>query len=310
MGGGMTRERIGFIGLGLMGTGMALNLQAKGWPLTVWSRSAGPGRARLVAAGAALADSPAALAAASDIVILCVTGSAQVAQIVTGPQGLAVAGGPRVIVDCSTSDPSQTLRLAAELAPAGIALVDAPLGRTPHEAEAGTLDVMLGAPDDLVQRLDPVLRAIAGRVVHTGGVGTGHTMKLLNNFLSMGYAAIYAEALMLGRRAGLSPQVFDAVIRDGRMDCAFYRTFMRWTLDHDPDAHRFALRNGLKDLSYLLSLADSQGADSPVARAAHGRFDAAVAAGHGERWVPMLADILSGLDPDRSEPDASTVKKG
>ena len=130
--------------------------------------------------------------------------------MINGPDGLASAGKPLMIVDCSTSDPSVDHPAGRGARRKGITLIDAPLCRTPKDAEEGTLDVMVGGTPDVVARARPVIDCFAGRVVHTGPTGSGHTMKLLNNFVSLGYAAIYSEALALGAKAGLTPQVFDA----------------------------------------------------------------------------------------------------
>lgn len=297
----MVKERIGFIGVGLMGHGMAGNIIDKGWPLTVMGHRNREPVEDLKARGAQEAASPKDVAQQSDIVILCVTGSPQVQSIIQGLDGLAAAGKPLLIVDCSTSDPSVTIKLAAELAPAGITLIDAPLGRTPADAQAGTLDVMVGGDPDAVERARPVLDAFAQRVVHTGPTGTGHTMKLLNNFLSMGYAALYSEALALGAKAGLTPQLFDSVIRGGRMDCGFYQTFFKWVLERDPNAHKFALRNGLKDMTYLASFANSVGLANPVGAAVRNSFALAVGTGRGDDYVPMLSDIVAELNGIRRD---------
>ena len=165
-----------------------------------------------------------------------------------------------------------TQRLAATLAPRGITLIDAPLSRTPKDAWEGTLDVMVGGDAAAVARARPVIDCFAGRVVPTGPVGTGHTMKLLNNFLSMGYAALYAEALMIGAKAGLKPAVFDAVVSGGRMDCGFYQTFRRYVIERDPEAHRFTLDNALKDVTYLAGFAQALGAANPVGAAVRNSF--------------------------------------
>jgi 3-hydroxyisobutyrate dehydrogenase-like beta-hydroxyacid dehydrogenase len=250
----------------------------------------------LTARGATEASNPKDVAAASDVVILCVTGSPEVQAIIQGPDGLLAAGKPLLIIDCSTSDPSVTTRLAAELAPMSITLIDAPLGRTPADSRAGTLDVMVGGDVAVVARARPILEAFAARVMHTGATGTGHTMKLLNNFLSMGYAALYAEALTLGAKAGLTPQLFDSVIRGGRMDCGFYQTFFKWVLDRDPNAHKFTLRNGLKDMTYLASFAHSVSFANPVGAAVRNSFALAVGAGRGDDYVPKLADITAELN--------------
>ena len=292
----MVSDRIGFVGLGLMGHGMAKNVVEKGFALSVLAHRNREPVDDLVRRGASEAAHLHDLAARSDIVVICVTGSPQVEAILTGPGGLASAGRPLIVCDCSTSDPSSTVRLAASLAPLGMTLVDAPLSRTPKDAEAGTLDVMAGGDDKSFERLLPVLETFAGRILRTGPTGSGHTMKLLNNFVSLGYAALYSEALTLGAKAGLTPKVFDSVIRDGRMDCGFYRTFFTWVLERDPEAHRFTIGNALKDLTYLSGFANASGTANPLGAAVRNSFALAAGAGRGADFVPMLSDVVADLN--------------
>ncbi len=295
----MVKERIGFIGVGLMGHGMAKNIVDKGWPLTVLGHRKREAIEDLKTRGAQEAETARDLAQRSDIVVLCVTGSPQVEALISGPDGLQAgaasrpSGQPLLVIDCSTSEPAVTTRLAEALAGHNIILIDAPLSRTPKEAWDGQLDVMAGGDAAAVERARPVLEAFAGRIVLTGPVGTGHTMKLLNNFLSMGYAAIYAEALMIGAKAGLKPAVFDGVVSGGRMDCGFYQTFRRYVIERDPNAHRFTLENGLKDVTYLAGLAQALGAANPVGAAVRNVFASAVGAGHGQDYVPSLTDLVA-----------------
>jgi 3-hydroxyisobutyrate dehydrogenase-like beta-hydroxyacid dehydrogenase len=297
-------ERIGFIGLGSMGSGMAANLLAKGWPLTVCAHRRRDTVDRLVAAGAVEAENPRKLAVACDIVILCVTGSRQVEGLIKGEDGLAAAGKPLLVVDCSTSNPSSTIALAAEYADRGLTLIDAPLARTPNEAAEGKLDVMVGGSPEAVARARPVLEAFAARIVPTGPIGSGHTMKLLNNFVSMGYSAIYAEALTLGAKAGLTPQVFNSVISGSRMDCGFYQAFFDFVLNRNQNAQRFAIVNALKDMTYLASFAQAAGVANPIGAAVRNGFATAVATGHGQKFVPALSDIIAGLNGvSLTEPD-------
>jgi 3-hydroxyisobutyrate dehydrogenase-like beta-hydroxyacid dehydrogenase len=134
-------------------------------------------------------------------------------------------------------------------------------------------------------------------------------MKLLNNFLSLGYGAIYAEALTLAQKVGITPQTFDSVITGGRMECGFYRTFMQYVLERDPDAHKFTLSNALKDVRYLESLANAAGVPNPVGGAVKNVYAAAVASGKGEDYVPMLS-LISSLRRARSrsaEPGACAM---
>ena len=292
-----SKERIGFIGVGLMGHGMAKNIVEKGWPLTVMGHRNRKPVEDLLGRGSREAKTAKAVAEASDIVFLCVTGSPQVEAVIRGPEGLAAGLKPgSVIVDCSTSDPVSTATLAAELATQGITLVDAPLGRTPKEAWEGKLDAMVGCTPEMFERLKPVLDSWAGRAIHIGGTGDGHRMKLLNNFLSMGYAALYAEALVLAQKVGITPDRFDSVIRGGRMDCGFYQTFMKYVLERDPAAHRFTLSNALKDMRYLESMADSVAIANPMGNAVKNAFALAASGIGPEKYVPMLSDSVAALN--------------
>ena len=294
----MSKERIGFVGVGLMGHGMAKNIVEKGYGLTVLGHRNRAPVEDLVKRGAKEAKSARELAEASDIVFICVTGSPQVEAIVRGGLKDGLKKGS-IVVDCSTADPVSTMALAGELASVGVTLVDAPLSRTPKEAWEGTLDTMVGAGDDIFARIRPVLDTWAGRVVHIGGTGDGHRMKLLNNFLAMGYAALYSEAVTLAQKVGITPERFDSVIRGGRMDCGFYQTFMRWTLEGDRDAHKFTLANAFKDMRYLESMADAVGMSNPLGNAVKNSYALAVARGGAEDYVPMLATavgVMNGVD--------------
>ena len=182
-------------------------------------------------------------------------------------------------------------------------MADAPLSRTPKEAWEGTLDAMVGASPETFRRIKPILECWAGVIVHLGEVGLGHKMKLINNFIGMGYGALYAEALALARKSGLTPEQVDSVIRPGRMSNGFYETFMKWTLERDENAHKFSISNAHKDMRYLTSLANSVGALNPIQSAVRNSFAAMDAAGEGDRFVPMLADFIAranGLDVEGS----------
>ena len=291
------KPTVGFAGVGFMGHGMAKNILEKGFALSVLGhRNRGPVD-DLVKRGAKEVHSGKELAASSDIVFLCVTGSPQVEALLRGDSGLA-AGSRKgtIIADCSTSDPTSTLALAAELAPKGIHFIDAPLGGTPAQAESGKLSTMIGASPDVFERVKPVCEAWAAKVDHIGKVGDGHKMKLINNFLSLGYGAIYAEALTLAQKTGISPALFDKVLRGSRMDCGFYQTFMQYVLTRDRDAHKFTIANAAKDTRYLASLADAEGIINPIGAAVKNAYAAALAAGKGDDFVPMLSDFVAAAN--------------
>ena len=297
---------IGFIGVGLMGHGMAKNIVSKGYQLTVLGHRNRQPVDHLVSLGAAEVQSVPELAQRCEIVHLCVTGSPQVETLVLGDDGLLAHLRPGgVIIDCSTSNPVSTLALAAQAQARGIKFVDAPLSRTPKEAEAGTLDTMVGSDLATFERIAPVLRCWASNIVHLGPVGLGHKMKLINNFVAMGYAALFAEALAISRKAGLSIEQFHSVLGSGRMRSPFYDTFMQWSLMQDENAHRFTISNAHKDMRYLASMANELGMVSPLQAQVKNGFAAMEAAGQGEHFLPMLADFvasINALPPSSEEP--------
>ena len=299
----MANETIGFIGLGLMGHGMAKNIVEKGYPLVVMAHRNRAPIDDLVGRGATEVKSVREIAERSSIVFLCVTGSREVEALIRGADGLKAHLKPgSVIVDCSTADPTSTVALAEELAASGIALADAPLGGTPVQAAEGKLSAMVGATPETFARIKPVLDTWAGaKIVHLGGPGDGHKMKLLNNFVSLGYAAIYAEAMTLATKAGLSPEIFDSVLRGSRMDCGFYQTFMGYTIEGNREAHKFSLSNAFKDLTYLESMADAAKVVNPIGNAVKNSFGMAVATGGSgaENYVPHLPEYIgraNGID--------------
>src|SRR5512144_164759 len=191
----MDKPRIGFVGLGLMGHGIARNLVTKGFPLTVRAHRNRKPLEDLLAAGAKEVPTNADLARGNDIVFLCVTGAPQVEEIVNGKDGLAQAAERGLIViDTSTSEPSTTTQMREELADKGVLFVDAPLARTPVEAEQGRLNIMVGADDATFAKLKPVLQAFCENIIHAGPPGHGLMIKLINNFVAQAIATATAEA--------------------------------------------------------------------------------------------------------------------
>ncbi|MEM7491366.1 MAG: NAD(P)-dependent oxidoreductase [Pseudomonadota bacterium] len=295
-------ERIGFVGLGFMGHGMAANLLAAGHPLTVVAHRNRAPVDDLVAKGATEAADLAALAAASDIVHICAAGSPQVEAIVDAMLDHLSDGA--VVIDCSTSNPVSTEALTARLAARGCHMVDAPLGGTPVQAEAGELAAMVGATAEVFARVEPVIASWAATIVRVGGPGAGHKMKLLNNFLAMGYGAIYSEALALAEKSGVGTETFDRVITGSRMDCGFYQTWRGYAVEGDVKAHKFTLTNALKDMAYLAALADGSGVANPVGAVIKNSYAMAVNTGGDgpEDYVPHLVDFVAkanGVAPKR-----------
>jgi len=285
--------RIGFIGAsGLMGHGMAKNLQRRGHELHLTVHRNRERVADLLAAGAAEADSFEALGAACEIVFVCVTGSPEVEAAVAG-----LLARPReglVIVDSSTSEPACTAALRARCAALGVTLVDAPLARSAADAERGTLNVMVGAEPDDFARLEPVLRCFAENLFHVGGPGAGHTVKLLYNFIAQAICTATAEAFGVGARAGVDLRQLVALGTVGAINSGLFQAMSR-TLDGDVAALPFALDNARKDVRYYTHLGEAQALATPVGDAVHQALSLASALGHGARFVPSLVEAQEQL---------------
>ena len=292
--------KIGFIGAsGLMGHGIAKNLRAKGHALALTVHRNRERVADLLAAGATEAESPAALAQRCDIVFICVTGSPQVEASVLGERGLLAGVGSNdkaglVIVDCSTSEPDSTARLRELAAAKGVTFVDAPLARTPVEAELGKLNVMVGASDATFSQLEPVLRCYAENVIHVGAPGAGHTIKLLNNFIAQAICTATAEAFAVGQRAGVDLRKLVELISAGAVNSGLFQAMAK-TLNGDMAGLKFELDNARKDLRYYTHLAESLNVPSLVGESVHQSLALASALGYGGKYVPSLVEAQEQL---------------
>jgi 3-hydroxyisobutyrate dehydrogenase-like beta-hydroxyacid dehydrogenase len=284
--------RIGFIGIGLMGHGMAKNLLAKGFPLAFLVHRDRSRIADLVAAGAKEAKTPAQIAAQSDIVILCVTGSPQVEQNVFGEEGLlSAARAGLTVVDTSTAEPGSTARIREALAAKGAILVDAPLARTPKEAEEGRLNTMVGASDADFERLKPVLAAFCENIFHVGPPGAGHTLKLVNNFMAMTIVASIAEAFAVAAKSGVRTDMLFKVVSMGALNSPIFQMMAGGAVEGDLTRMKFAIVNAAKDMRYYTHLAESLPVPSFLGEAVHQSFEMAVALGLGDRMVPSMIEM-------------------
>jgi 3-hydroxyisobutyrate dehydrogenase-like beta-hydroxyacid dehydrogenase len=284
-------SKIGFVGAsGMMGHGMAKHLLAKGHALSLTVNRNRERVADLLAAGATEAAGFAALAAGSDVVFICVTGSPQVEACIIGPGGLLEgARSGLMIVDCSTSEPDSTAKLRERCAAAGVTFIDAPLSRTPVEAEAGRLNVMVGADDSVFECLQPILKCFAENVFHVGGPGAGHTIKLLNNFIAQAICTATAEAFAVGQRSGLKLQALVDLISAGPVNSGLFQAMAK-TLHGQMDGLKFELDNARKDVRYYTHLAENLAIPSVMGEAVHQSLVMASALGHGKKLVPSLVE--------------------
>ena len=244
----MNKSRIGFVGLGLMGHGIAKNLVTKGHPLKVRAHRNRKPLEDILAAGATEVATNADLARDTDIVFLCVTGAPQVEEIVNGKDGIAsVARTGLIVVDTSTSEPATTAKMRDELAAKGVRFVDAPLARTPVEAEQGRLNIMVGADDATFAELKPVLAAFCENIIHAGPPGHGIVLKLINNFIAQAIATATAEACRRRGEVGLSLAKLHEVISAGAVNSGIFQMMVGRMLDNHGDLTRPQVHAGQRD---------------------------------------------------------------
>jgi 3-hydroxyisobutyrate dehydrogenase-like beta-hydroxyacid dehydrogenase len=299
----MSKPRVGFIGVGMMGHGMAKNLVTKGFSTTVLGHRNRAPVEDLVGRGASEGRDPADLAARSDLVLLCVTGSPQVEEVVYGSKGLlAATRKDLIVVDCSTSEPVSTEKIHADFAAKGVPFVDAPLARTPKEAEEGRLNVMVGAEPEVYARIEPVLRAFAENIFHVGGPGAGHKVKLINNFFAMGQAALIAEALVAARKAGLDVETLFKVVSVGAPNSGIFQMIVSSVLAGTYDGLKFGLDLARKDVRYYTHMTEALGVPSMLGAAVHQVFIQASALGYGSELVPSLVKAQEQIAGATSRP--------
>ena len=290
-------KTVGFIGVGLMGHGMAKNILEKGYPLQVMGHRNRAPVEDLVGRGATEAKTPAEMAWDCDVIFLCVTGAPQVEALVRGPEGIAAgAHEGLIVVDTSTSEPALTGALAEELAPKGVRFIDAPLGRTPREAEEGRLVAFVGADEATLGEVRPVIECWAETIIHIGPVTHGHTIKLINNFVAMSKATVFGEAYTTAKKAGLDIEKLHAVISSGLLNSGFYQNMAKWVIGGDPEAHLFTLKNCRKDIGYYNNLADDVGTTSVVAGAVKQIYSVALAQGKESQNLPQVIDAVADLN--------------
>jgi len=296
----MEKPRIGFVGVGLMGHGIAKNLVAKGFPLALRVHRNRKAAEDLLAAGASEAASYAELARNADIVILCVTGAPQVEEVVLGPDGIAGAAPQGlIVVDTSTSEPATTTRMREVLAEQNVRFVDAPLARTPVEAEQGRLNIMDGADDATFAELQPTFAAFCENIVHAGPPGHGIVLKLINNFLAQAICTASAEACAAAAKSGLSIRKLHQVVSAGAVNSGLFQMIVGRMLEAgDLSGLKFTLQNAAKDLRYYTHFTEAMMLPSIVGEAVHQSLVTANALGLGDKYVASLIEAqekLTGL---------------
>ncbi len=291
-------DRIGFLGLGIMGSRMAANLAAAGHPLSVWTRTPGKAQAWADAQGApdrvrAVA-TPAAVAAEADVLITMVVDGAQVAAIVSGPDGLATASpGPRLLVDMSTIGPAAARGVAASL-PEGWRFLDAPVTGSSPRAEDGTLTIMAGGDAADYARVKPLFEVMGTLVLHVGDTGHGQMVKLINNATAAVNAGTVAQALLVGSATGVDLDALVQVMGKGSGASLMLELKAQPMREHAYDT-LFKLEHMLKDVRLCLEESDRAGVPFPAAAATREALIAAGQRGHGADDFAAVLEAYEGL---------------
>lgn len=282
------------IGIGMMGHGIASNLVKHGHSLSVLAHAGNQPIDDLVQQGVKTFNTPKDLAAHSDVVILCVTGTPQVEAVLMGEEGVLNGLRPNtLVIDCSTAMPASTEKIARAVVAQGGLFVDAPMTRTPKEAAEGRLNLLVGADAAVFETCQPILACFAENIVHVGPVGAGHRMKLLHNYVSLGFVALLAEAAACAQVGGVNPQTFVDVLAMGGGWGAALERMKPFILNQDSTGLRFTVSNALKDLSYYNEMAGHIHADHTVASAIQATLQTACDEGNGSRLMPELVATLT-----------------
>ncbi|PLZ00763.1 NAD(P)-dependent oxidoreductase [Burkholderia sp. WAC0059] len=287
-------KRIGLIGVGLMGHGIATNIVKHGYALTLLDHPGNQPLDALVAAGATSTPDPVVLAGSVDVLILCVTGSPQVEDVLYRSGVLAALKPGTVVIDCSTAIPSSTLKIAEAVGRAGGRFLDAPMTRTPKEAAQGRLNLIVGGDRALFDECRPLLASFAENIVFAGPASSGHRLKLLHNFVSLGFSAVLAEAAACANRAGVDPSVLVNVLASGGGEGVVLGRLRPFIESADSSGFRFSMSNALKDMTYYVAMTGEVGAANEAAKAVQQVYEHAVAEGGPQAPVPELIALLAG----------------
>ena len=303
-------ERVGFIGLGVMGSRMAQNILKGGYPLTVYDVD--PTAVEVLQnAGANVAQSPQDVGSASDVVVTMLPAPQDVEEVLLGPRGVVncmSSGG--IIVEMSTIDPMTSQRICAELAKRAIGMIDSPVGKTSDHAASGTLTLMLGGDLDLIDKVKPILACMGSDMYYCGGHGMGHAMKMVNNLLAAAIIVADTEAMAIGVKAGLTVDLMLEVMKTTMAWNAQLGTNLANRAFKGDDTPGFMVKLACKDVRLALAYAEQLGIDAVVGRVAQTMLDQAVARGYGGRDTAALMfmrEIDVGIKV-RSNPNAPPAR--
>jgi 3-hydroxyisobutyrate dehydrogenase-like beta-hydroxyacid dehydrogenase len=297
-------KNIGFIGVGAMGGRMCRNLALKSGKHMIAYDINYQAVMKLVDFGVEAAPSIASLTKKSNLIIMCLPGEPHVRDVCLGDDGvLTNAQAGQIIVDMSTATPTIARQLSKKFAEKSVAFADAPVSRGVSAAEDGTLSIMFGGTAELLERIRPALECMGTSITHCGGVGTGQVMKLMNNMVIFQNVSALAEALTIAKRFGVDGELlFETLSRGSADSYVLQKHGIKYMVKGIYPDDLFPITYSLKDLRYILQLAEETNVDAAGARVVERRFEEAIEAGYGKLYSPVIQKLMErrAQESDRS----------
>jgi 3-hydroxyisobutyrate dehydrogenase len=285
---------IGFIGLGAMGRGIASNLLKAGYSLGFLQRTHKASQDDVIALGAKSISNLSELVKNSEIIFLCLTGTPQIEEVMLGDSGVIAKLSPgTTIIDLSTAIPESTLRIAHLVEQAGGFYFDSPMTRTPKEAMEGRLNLLIGGDKELLERCRPILECFAENILYAGPISSGHRLKLIHNFVALGFSGVLAEAVACANLGKIDPTVLIQVLDTGAGNGVILNRMKGFIEKQDDSSFQFSIENALKDLGYYTSMVTEMGAYATAAHATKSTYEIANQNGGQGATVPQLIRLLN-----------------
>ncbi len=286
-------KRIGMVGVGMMGHGIATNLLKHGYELILYEHPGNQPLENLISDGAKSVSDLLQITSESEVIILVLTGSTQIETVMNSERGiLSGLKSNTIVIDCSTALPASTKRIASAVKAKGAHFLDSAMTRTPKEAALGKLNLLVGGEADLLEKCRPLLSCFAENITHVGPVSTGHSMKLLHNYVSLGMVALISEAAVCAQLNEVSFSAFVEVLASGGGGGTALERLKPFLLSKDTSGLKFTVSNACKDMSYYSTMADDVGALKGIANSVLETYNQALIKSSPDALVPELSSIL------------------
>ncbi len=286
-------KRIGMVGVGMMGHGIATNLLKHGYELILYEHPGNQPLENLISDGAKSVSDLLQITSESEVIILVLTGSTQIETVMNSERGiLSGLKSNTIVIDCSTALPASTKRIASAVKAKGAHFLDSAMTRTPKEAALGKLNLLVGGEADLLEKCRPLLSCFAENITHVGPVSAGHSMKLLHNYVSLGMVALISEAAVCAQLNEVSFSAFVEVLASGGGGGTALERLKPFLLSKDTSGLKFTVSNACKDMSYYSTMADDVGALKGIANSVLETYNQALIKSSPDALVPELSSIL------------------